>query len=237
MLPFNDVRVRKALSLALDRKAIAEATVPLGWVKNPPVPAALAAWALPVEQLGEGAKYYEYDPKEARRLLKEAGHGNGFSTTLTYHNYQSQELIDAVQMAVKFWKDVGVEAKVVEKPYAAYFASAYVGKYEGMMMGPQFPALDPYNFVAQYLPSEPKNQSHVNDPVLGDLIQTSTRTLDEKKRRQIIHDIQRHAAKQVYYLRLHSGIYYAALDPALKDFGPNLGYDYGGRLMAAWWDR
>ena len=29
----------------------------------------------------------------------------------------------------------------------------------------------------------------------------------------------------------------AALDPALQNFGPNLGYDYGGRLMAAWWDR
>jgi peptide/nickel transport system substrate-binding protein len=237
MAPFNDLRVRKALSLALDRKGVADATVPLGWVKNPPVPAGLVSWTLPVEQLGEGAKYYEYDPKEARRLLKEAGHGNGFATTLTYNNYQSQEIIDAVQMMVKFWKDVGVEVTVVEKPYAAYFASAYVGKYEGMMFGPQFPALDPYNFIAQYLPDEPKNQSHVKDPVLTDLIQSSNRTLDEKKRRAIVHDIQRHAAKQVYYLRMHSQQYHAALDPALKNFGPNLGYDYGGRLMAAWWDR
>jgi hypothetical protein len=32
-------------------------------------------------------------------------------------------------------------------------------------------------------------------------------------------------------------MYQAALDPALTDFGPNLGYDYGGRLMAAWWNR
>jgi hypothetical protein len=52
-----------------------------------------------------------------------------------------------------------------------------------------------------------------------------------------VHDAQRHAAKQVYYLRINSQVYYAALDPALKNFGPNLGYDYGGRLMAAWWDR
>jgi peptide/nickel transport system substrate-binding protein len=237
MAPFNDIRVRKALSMAIDRKAIAEATAPLGSVKNPPVPAALAAWAIPYDQLGEGAKYDEHNPKEARRLLKEAGHPNGFATTLTYHNYQSQELIDAVQMCVKFWKDVGVEVQVVEKPYAAYFASAYVGKYEGMMMGPQFPALDPYNFLAQYLPDEPKNQSHVNDPTLTDLINTSSRTLDEKKRRKLLHDIQKHIAKQAYYLRLNSGIYYAGLDPALKNFGPNLGYDYGGRLMAAWWDR
>ncbi|MEK7701531.1 MAG: hypothetical protein AAB418_05945, partial [candidate division NC10 bacterium] len=90
---------------------------------------------------------------------------------------------------------------------------------------------------AQYLPGEPKNQSHVNDPALGDMILNSSRTLDEKKRRQQIYDIQKHIAKQVYYLRLDSGIYIAALDPALQNFGPNLGYDYGGRLMAAWWDK
>ena len=140
-------------------------------------------------------------------------------------------------MMVKFWKDVGVEVKVNEKPYPAYFATAYQGKYEGMMFGPQFPALDPYNFLAQYLPGEPKNQSHVNDPALTDMILNAGRTLDEKKRRQQIWEIQKHIAKQVYYLRLDSGFYYAALDPALQNFGPNLGYDYGGRLMTAWWNK
>jgi peptide/nickel transport system substrate-binding protein len=235
--PFNDIRVRRAMSLALDRKAIVNATAPLGATKNPPVPAALSAWSIPFDQLGEGARYHEYDPKTAKQLLKEAGHANGFATTLDYATYGSQELIDAVQMTVKFFKDVGIEVTVNEKPYAAYFASAYQGKYEGLMMGPQFPALDPYNFLAQYLPGEPKNQSHVNDPALTDMILNSSRTLDEKKRRKLIYDIQRHIAKQVYYLRLDSGIYIAALDPALKDFGPNLGYDYGGRLMAAWWDK
>ncbi len=235
--PFNDLRVRKALSMAIDRKAILDATAEGVGVINPPVPAALSAWSIPFDQLGEGAKWYEYNPAEAKRLLREAGHPNGFGTSIDYATYGSQEMIDALQMTVKFFKDVGVEVKVNEKPYAAYFATAYQGKYDGMMMGPQFPALDPYNFLAQYLPGEAKNQSHVNDPVLTDMILNSNRTLDEKKRRQQIYDIQKYIAKQVYYLRIHSGIYIAALDPALQNFGPNLGYDYGGRLMAAWWNK
>jgi ABC-type transport system substrate-binding protein len=201
------------------------------------VPAALTAWSIPYAQLGEGAKFDEHNVAEARRLLKEAGHGNGLATTLTYATYQSQEYIDTVQMFVKFWKDVGVDVKVEEKPYAAYFATAYQGKYEGLMFGPQLPALDPYNFMAQYLPDEPKNQSHVNDGVLTDLLSNSSRTTDDKKRRQMVHEFQRHAAKGVYYLRINSQIYQAALDPALQNFGPNLGYDYGGRLMAAWWNK
>ena len=49
--------------------------------------------------------------------------------------------------------------------------------------------------------------------------------------------MQRHAAKQVYYIYMPSGIYVAVWDGALKNYRPNLGYDYGGRLMAAWLDR
>ena len=235
--PFGDVRVRRALSMAIDRKAILQATQEGVGVMNPPIPAALVALAIPYDQMGDGLKWDTYNPQEAKRLLAEAGQASGFSTTLEYATYGSQELIDSVQMAVKFWKDIGVEVKVVEKPYAAYFATSYQGKQDGLMMGPQFPALDPWNFMAQYLPDEPKNQSHVKDPVLADMILNTRRITDDKKRQQQIYAIQKHIANQAYYVRFPSGVYIAALDPALENFAPNLGYDYGGRMAAAWWNK
>ena len=70
--PFNDVRVRRAISHAVDRQAIIEAV----WIKGEPTPAisrGMAEWSPRVDELGEGAKYYRYDLKEARRLLAEAG--------------------------------------------------------------------------------------------------------------------------------------------------------------------
>jgi peptide/nickel transport system substrate-binding protein len=235
--PFSDIRVRRALSMAIDRKAVLQATAEGVGVMNPPIPAGLVALAIPYDQLGEGLKWDAYNPAEAKKLLAAAGHANGFSTTLEYATYGSQEIIDAVQMAVKFWKDIGVEVKVVEKPYAAYFATAYQGKQDAMMFGPQFPALDPWNFMAQYLPDEPKNQSHVKDPVLADMILNTRRIRDEKKRQAQIYAIQKHIANQAYYIRFPSGVYIAAMDPALENFAPNLGYDYGGRMMAAWWNK
>jgi len=44
-------------------------------------------------------------------------------------------------------------------------------------------------------------------------------------------------AKQQYYVQPPSGVYIAVWEGALKNYGANLGYDYGGRLMAAWLDR
>ena len=63
------------------------------------------------------------------------------------------------------------------------------------------------------------------------------RIYDVAKRREVIHELQRYLAKQQYYVQLRSGTYVAVWDGAVKNYGPNLGYDYGGRLMAAWLDR
>jgi peptide/nickel transport system substrate-binding protein len=236
--PFSDVRVRRAISMAINRQGILDATAEGVGVINPPVPAALRDWALPIDQLGEGARYYKYDPKEAKRLLAEAGHPNGFQATLEWTSYGSTVLIDTVQLIAKYLKDVGIDARLAQKDYNAYISSTFLGKYESMAFGPQTPFLDPDNFIyGPHMPGEPKNQSHVNDPVVADLLVRQRRTMDAAKRREIIHEIQRHLAKQQYYVHAPSGVYIFVWDRALKHYGPNLGYDYGGRLAAAWLDR
>jgi ABC-type transport system substrate-binding protein len=73
--------------------------------------------------------------------------------------------------------------------------------------------------------------------MLDDLLVRQRRAMDGKARREIINDIQRHLAKQQYYVHAPSQSYIAVWDGALKNYGPNLGYDYGGRLITAWLDR
>ena len=70
-----------------------------------------------------------------------------------------------------------------------------------------------------------------------DLLVRQRRAMEVKARRDVINDIQRHLARQQYYVHVPSGLYVAVWDGALKNYAPNLGYDYGGRLVAAWLDR
>jgi ABC-type transport system substrate-binding protein len=236
--PFNDVRVRRAMSLALDRQGLIDAVLEGVGVVNPPVPAALKDWTLPMDKLGEGAKWYRYDPKEAKRLLAEAGYPNGFPATICFHGYGSTILVDGAQFALKNLKDVGIDAKLDVKEYGAYISTCFYGKFDSMALGPQTPFLEPDNFLfGQYYPGELKNQSHLNDPVVADLLIRQRRTFDPAKRREIISDIQRHLAAQQYYVQWPSPVYVGVWDGALKNYRPNLGYDYGGRLLAAWLDR
>jgi len=236
--PFDDVRVRQALSLAIDRQRIIDDVFEGVGVVNGPLPAALAEWALPAAQLGEGSRYYRYDPAEARRLLAAAGHPRGFPVSVCFATYGSTALVDTMQLVLKNLKDVGVEARLDQKEYGAYVATCRLGKYESMGFGPAAPFLEPDNVLSSaHAPNEPRNRSHVNDPVLVDLLGRQRRTADRARRRELIHEVQRYLARRQYYVHMPSPTYIAVWDGALKNYGPNLGFDYGGRLVAAWLDR
>jgi peptide/nickel transport system substrate-binding protein len=236
--PFSDVRVRRAISHAIDRQGIIDAVAEGVGVTNPAVPAALKDWSIPISQLGEGAKYFKYDPAEAKRLLAAAGYPNGFPGTVCFTTYGSTVLVDSMQMLLKNLKDVGIDGKLEQKEYGAYITSCFYGKFDAMTYGPQTPFVEPDSFLfGQYYPGEPRNQSHINDPVVADLLVRQRRTFDIAKRKDIIFDIQRHLAQQQYYVATNSGVYVGVWDGALQNYGPNIGYDYGGRLMATWLNR
>src|SRR5260370_21158667 len=83
------------------------------------------------------------------------------------------------------------------------------------------------------MPGEPLNSSGVNDPKLTEMIKLQRRTFDEKKRKDIVWDIQRYASQTVYYGYGASVSAVGAWMPYVKNFGPNIGHDYGRPFMVA----
>ena len=59
-----------------------------------------------------GAKYYQYNPPEAKRLLAEAGLPKGLKTQLTAPGGAGPDVLDAVQLVQRYLKDVGIEAEL-----------------------------------------------------------------------------------------------------------------------------
>jgi peptide/nickel transport system substrate-binding protein len=235
--PFNDVRVRRAISQAVDRQAVIDAV----YVRGEPSPAigrGLAQWSLPIDQLGEGAKYYQYDPKEARRLLAEAGHPRGFKTQLTVSSGYGRDLIDATQLVLSYLKDVGIEAELKIQEYGAYMATTGQGKFEGMAIGPHAVAWEGDSAVyGLYVPDQPRNRGHINDPRITAMAKEQRRTRDPEARKRILTDFQRYAAEQQYYVYLFSVMITSSWQPYMKNFAHNLTFDYGSRVAEAWLDR
>ena len=235
--PFNDVRVRRAISHAIDRQGLIEAV----WGRGEPTAAVgrgLVDWALPVDQLGAGAKYYQYDPKEARRLLTAAGFPKGFKTQLTVTSGLGRDLVDDAQLVQRYLKDVGIEAELKIQEFGAYVATTAQGKFEGLVRGPFGIAWEPdFPLYRTYAADSSWNAGHVNDPTITAMLKEQRRTKDLEARRKIIFDIQRYAAEQQYYVHMLVPMVTASWAPYVKNYGPNITFDYGSRAATLWLDR
>ena len=235
--PFNDVRVRRAVSHAVDRQAIIDAV----YLKGEPTPAisrGVPEWSPRIDQLGPGATYYKHDPKEARRLLAEAGFPNGLKTQLNCTPGYGADAVDAFQLVQKQLKSAGIDAVLNLQEYGAYISTTFNGKYEGMAVGPFSITWEPHsNLYGMYMPEMGRNSSHVSDPKIIAMLRDQMRTKDLEARRRIIFDIQRYAAEQQYYVYLYAVGASASWAPYVKNYAPNTSFDYGNRSAALWLDR
>ena len=236
--PFNDVRVRRALSQAIDRQALIEAV----WGRGEPtaaVPRGLQEWSLPIDQLGAGAKYYQYDPHEAERLLVEAGFPNGFKTPFHMTGGAGPDLVDAAQLVQRYLKDIGIDAALKLQEYSAFIATTGSGKFEGLAMGPGYtPGWEPDSILyGAYAPDTLRNISHVNDPTLTAMLKEQRRTKDLEARKQLIFAIQRYEAEQQYYVNLACRTVTGSHQPYVKNYSPNALEEYGMAAAVLWLDR
>lgn len=237
--PFNDVRVRRAVSMAFNRKAESDALecgqgkpdqlIPTGAYKN----------VLPIDKLGEAAKYWEYNPGEAKKLLADAGFGNGLEVPVHYTPQYGQLYMNSVERAISDFATAGIKITPTTVQYNEWIASMYRPpfNYEGMLWGPAryYGDIDP--FMWYWLNPNPKegisNQSQVNDPKLLPLLEKQRTQSNEAERLQTIGEIQKIVADQQYYVGRTTGNAYTFWAPWLEGWGAYLGYDMP-QVETAW---
>jgi peptide/nickel transport system substrate-binding protein len=187
--PFNDVRVRRAVSMAIDRQRQVD-TVFEGH--------GIAGWGVPyiyhqdkaptVKDLGP---WWQYRPEEAKKLLAEAGHSRGFETTLFYYEYfpQMTSQVQLVQQELK--KNLNIDVKITKLDYTTYYGRYVEGKWDGMSWGFQSGhavGLDERTYHYMHSKST-KNFFRVNDPVIDELTTKLRRTPERAEQRALTRKI------------------------------------------------
>jgi len=236
--PFNDVRVRRALSLAINRPTWLEALFfNEGCIDNGPVPCALEEWRLDAKTLEPAqAKYLlGFDREEAKRLLAEAGFPKGFTTPMSHYPGYLPPWPSSYELAVDELGKIGMKIELKPQEYGDYISTTYLGKFEKLAMGPITPFLDVDDWLyGAFYPGQPNNRSHVNDPELNPMLIAQRQELDPEKRKRLVLDIQRYLADKAYYVYVPIGLNYYAHQPYFKGTAPKEGYTLGHRLIGAW---
>jgi peptide/nickel transport system substrate-binding protein len=204
--PFDDKRVRRALTLAMDRYQGSQALSKIAIVKEvagvmvPGTP-----FATPPAELEKLAGYGRDIPKsraEAKRLLKEAGVPDGFALTLLNRGVPMPYEPIGVWL-IDQWRQVGLNVKQDIVETAKYFNDMRGGNFDvavdfqcGYIVEPD---LDIYKFQSKEISQE--NYGGYTDKTLDELYQRQSRAIDPEERKKLIREFERRLLdEEAHYL-------------------------------------
>ncbi len=174
--PFNDVRVRKAMNMALDRDAMGKTLY--GGKYEPLMMSFYQSWGetlyTPIEKLPpDVGEAFKYNPERAKQLLAEAGYPKGFTTKLVYPGtYDS-----LVQMMVAYFSQIGVTVNQRTVESNQIWSIAGNRDWEGMIGFP-FGESGPLLMLQFLMPGEYWNAGEVNDKKLIEMYDDARHTRD-----------------------------------------------------------
>lgn len=232
--PFNDIRVRKAMSMAVDRKSMVKAIYGGGEISSPVNPS-LGDWALPLE---EREKLLPYDPEKAKKLLAEAGYPNGFDTKMIVTNGYGEQLVRVAQWVAEDLRKIGINAEIEIVEYATYFSERWPNVDYDIGVGYQTYFQEPDEWLRTQLHTKgARNWYNISDPELDKMLDKQRLILDENERKEYVHEIQRYVLENLvnpiplttYYTKTPRQSY-------VKDVYPHASYGYG-YLKDVWLDK
>jgi len=203
--PFKDVRVRRAISLAIDRDAI---------VKRVMGGAAAAANQL-LDKSFEGGDTkmaaLPYKPDEAKKLLAEAGYPNGFSVTLASPNDRYVNDAQVAQAVAQYLSRVGIKVTVNAMTSSSFFANRAKYDFGFYLAGWGAQTGEMSSSLRALVATQNKdrgwgvsNFGKYSDPELDKLIDEAMVTVDTTKRAALLAQASKRSIDEMAAVPLHS---------------------------------
>jgi peptide/nickel transport system substrate-binding protein len=214
--PLDDVRVRRALFMGINRAAIIKvALFGHGKVSNSFIPAG-ALYHNPDN------KDYSYDPDKAKALLKEAG-ASSLSLELLISSGNSVD--DQIAVVMKsMYRQIGIKLNITKQEVGQEWNSLQAGNYELSLNYWTNDIIDPDEKATFCLYGYDDSRAYFTNyknPKVKKLIEEGRHVLDKGKRKKIYYELQRIAMEDVVYVDLYYSPFRNASLKKVKDFYQN----------------
>jgi len=190
--PFDDIRVREAIDLALNRDDFINVIEDGQGFYNGPIQWPQVKWALPQDEL---RSFYRHDIDEAKRLLKEAGLPDGFSAKMKLPKVPGATfVIDTAVLVKDQLARVGINIQLDEIELGTFISNTILSGNFDMAFFPNLPYTEPDRPLSFYHSkgvTGTGNWTNYTNPELDKLIDAQAEEFDVEKRREIILEAQR----------------------------------------------
>jgi peptide/nickel transport system substrate-binding protein len=224
---FQDVRVRRAVSMAIDRDAVAKAVYNGDALNVVFVPGSMGKWSLPVDKLDPSiGQYYKYNPGEAKKLLEAAGQSNlQVRFANPFASLGSPDTAKAVEVINGMFTAIGMKSVIVNLDYNKDFVDSGKGMRQGyfekdfIVFGNSSPYTEADDWLYSYFHSKSlSNQEHLNDPTYDAMIDKQRTLVNEDERVKAVLDIQRYLAEKMYVPSTVGSYRYEFTQPRVRNY-------------------
>ena len=203
--PFDDIRVRQAMQLAVDNETINQGlygglafTTPMGIIG-----AGVIGFYTPFAEWPEELKAnYGYDPERAERLLDEAGYPRGTDGTrfkTTYLTTTTRGDIEFTQVAKDYWAQIGVDVELDVVDQETMMSHWNNHTYEGMAMGELGTDCCPLTFIKIHgYSNEMWNTSGVQDPEYDAMVEAAENASTYEEMQRLVREADMYYIEQQY---------------------------------------
>jgi dipeptide transport system substrate-binding protein len=215
---FSDVKVRRALSMAINKQAIIDAVFQeAGKIAKNPIPPTI--WSY-----NDNVKDYEYDVAGAKKLLAEAGYPNGFETDIWAmpvqrpYNPNARRMAEIIQAD---WAKVGVKAKIISYEWGEYLKRSMNGEHSTVLLGWTGDNGDPDNFLAVLLGCDAvgaSNRAQWCYKPFDDLLMKAKQVSDIAERTKLYEQAQVIFKEQAPWVTIAHSIVYKPMSKKVVDF-------------------
>jgi peptide/nickel transport system substrate-binding protein len=229
--PLNDLRVRKAISLSIDRDAYSKT-----FYAGKGAPAVIGAGPAFFNP-DEVKQFTKYDPAQAKQLIAQAGYPNGLDIEMHFPGTErGQSYVQVIQWVQSQLKAANINVKLESFDSATFGKRQRSGDFQlDFEAKPVVGDIDGYVYYNWYSKSV-GNFGGVDDPKLDALLDAQRAELDAKKRDAILRQVAQYINDQAYYTAFSYGVGWYFWNSALKNFAPNVARQ-APPLNEAWIDR
>ncbi len=214
--PFNDVRVRRAMNMAIDRQHILNTVFEKrGVLATGPIPPDL--WKY--RALTRGRSGYSYDPQKAKALIHAAG---AEGATVKIYITADPEVLDIVSVIEDYLKKAGLKPDITQLDWTAFKHAVNEGEPDAFWLSWYADYPDPENFLFPLFDSgsvgSSGNRTRCLDPELDKLIETAQSTVDERQRYRLYSQAEDRIIQNAPWVFMWHKADYFVIQPWVSDF-------------------
>ena len=213
--PFTDIRVRKAMQMAMDLKTIA-ATYYGGVVDPTPIGLiypGYTGYCTPYSEWDADVKAgYAYNPDGARKLLTEAGFPKGFKTNMVATPIYDLDIFEVIK---SYLAAIGIDMTIQVMDNTAYTAFLRAEKQDALFVDRAAAPITPYVSIQYRRSKQAYDYVHAADPIYDNFYDKAQSTTDKDEQRSLIKQADYEAIKQQWVVCLPLQISYCVYQPYL----------------------